>query len=261
MIGNNIFIKVTAVVTIAAIAAFGQTWKDIAGRLEDDLNVKMIFVKGGTFTMGCAAEQGDDCDDDEKPAHSVTVGDFSIGKYEVTQKLWVQVMGGNPSQITGDDNLPVETVSWNDVQEFIGRLNSMTGKKYRLPTEAEWEYAARGGLKSKGYKYSGSNNLGDVAWFGDNSGGKSHQVGSKAPNELGIYDMSGNVWEWVGDWYGDYSSTAQTNPSGPARGSDRVLRGGSWGDGAGDCRVSYRGSDAPGFRDGDLGFRLAHSPQ
>ena len=137
-------------------------------------------------------------------------------------------MGSNPSRYTGDDNLPVEQVSWKDVQEFIQKLNALTGKTYRLPTEAEWEYAARGGNQSQGYKYAGSNTVGDVAWHYGNSDHKTHPVGQKQPNELGLYDMSGNVWEWCQDWYGDYSSSAQTNPTGPSSGSYRVLRGGSW---------------------------------
>ncbi|MBQ7951520.1 MAG: SUMF1/EgtB/PvdO family nonheme iron enzyme [Alistipes sp.] len=188
----------------------------------------MVFVKGGTFTMGATSEQGADAYDDEKPAHSVTLSDFYIGKYEVTQAQWRAVMGSNPSSFKGD-NLPVENVSWNDIQKFIQKLNTQTGKEFRLPTEAEWEYAARGGSKSRGYKYSGSNNIGDVAWYSGNSGSKTHPVGQKQPNELGIYDMSGNVWEWCSDWYGSYSSSSQTNPKGPNSGDYRVLRGGDWG--------------------------------
>jgi formylglycine-generating enzyme required for sulfatase activity len=209
--------------------------------------------------MGCTGEQGGECDSDEKPAHSVTVSDFYIGKYEVTQKQWVQVMGSNPSKFRGDD-LPVEMVSWDDVQKFIRKLNQQTGKKYRLPTEAEWEYAARGGNKSRGYKYSGSNNIGDVAWYEGNSGDKTNDVGTKSPNELGIYDMSGNVWEWVSDWYGKYSEGAQTNPAGPSSGSDRVFRGGGWYYDAESCRVSIRGNDYPDYRSYNIGFRLVLSP-
>ncbi|MBQ3247459.1 MAG: SUMF1/EgtB/PvdO family nonheme iron enzyme, partial [Alistipes sp.] len=172
---------------------------------------EMVFVKGGTFTMGATAEQGSDADSDEKPAHSVTVSNFYIGKYEVTQAQWEAVMGKNPSRFKGD-NLPVERVSWNDIQKFIEKLNAKTGKRYRLPTEAEWEYAARGGNQSKGYKYSGSNDIGSVAWYTDNSSSPTHPVGQKQPNELGLYDMSGNVYEWCSDWHGSYSSGSQTNP-------------------------------------------------
>jgi formylglycine-generating enzyme required for sulfatase activity len=223
--------------------------------------LEMVSVQGGRFTMGCTGEQRSECDDDEKPAHSVTVGNFQIGKYEVTQRLWKEMMGAdnNPSYFKGDD-LPVENVSWNDVQKFIKALNQKTGKKYRLPTEAEWEYAARGGNKSKGNKYSGSNNLDEVAWYNDNSGGNTNDVGTKSPNELGIYDMSGNVWEWVSDWYGKYSEGAQTNPAGPSSGSDRVFRGGSCDSIAVLCRVSIRDSYSPDRRYDDVGFRLVLSP-
>jgi formylglycine-generating enzyme required for sulfatase activity len=165
-------------------------------------------------------------------------------------------MGSNPSYFSGCDNCPVENVSWNDAQDFIRKLNQQTGKNYRLPTEAEWEFAARGGNKSKGYKYAGGNYRSNVAWYYDNSGGKTHAVGQKQANELGIYDMSGNVWEWCGDWYGDYSSSSQTNPKGPSYGSSRVLRGGGWDFDASDCRVSSRDDLAPGYRDYYDGFRL-----
>jgi len=223
-----------------------------------DLSIAMVYVQGGTFTMGCTSEQGSDCFDDEKPAHQVTLSSFYIGKYEVTQAEWKSVMGANPSYFKGD-NLPVESVSWSNVQEFIHKLNAQTGKQYRLPTEAEWEYASRGGLQSTHYKYSGSNTAGNVAWYNENSGSKTHPVGTKSPNELGIYDMSGNVWEWCSDWYGNYSASDQMNPQGPSSGSDRVFRGGSWGYGAGGVRVSNRGVSPPDGRDGILGFRLACS--
>ena len=218
--------------------------------------IAMVYVSGGTFTMGATSEQGSDAYDDEKPAHSVTLSGYYIGKYEVTQELWKAVMGSNPSYFKGD-NLPVENVSWNDVQEFLRKLNAMTGKRYRLPTEAEWEFAARGGNSSRGYKYSGSNSLGSVAWYDDNSGSRTHAVGTKSPNELGIYDMSGNVYEWCQDWYGSYSSSSQRNPQGPNSGSFRVYRGGSWSNNAGRCRVSFRLYNTPGGRDSYLGFRLA----
>ena len=219
-------------------------------------DIAMVYVSGGTFTMGATLEQGSDAWDDEKPAHSVTLSGYYIGKYEVTQKLWKAVMGSNPSNFKGD-NLPVERVSWNDVQEFLRKLNAMTGKNYRLPTEAEWEFAARGGNSSRGYKYSGGNSIGNVAWFGGNSGSRTHAVGTKSPNELGIYDMSGNVYEWCQDWYGSYSSSSQRNPQGPNSGSDRVSRGGGWLNFASYCRVSFRNYYTPGGRDSYLGFRLA----
>ena len=195
----------------------------------------MVEVRGGTFRMGATSEQGSDALDNEKPVHSVTLSGYYIGKTEVTQALWEAVMGNNPSRFKGD-NLPVDWVSWNDCQEFIRKLNALTGQHFRLPTEAEWEFACRGGNNSRGYKYSGSNNLGSVAWYDDNSGVKTHPVATKSPNELGIYDMSGNVWEWCADWYGDYSSGAQTNPKGPYGGSYRVYRGGGRRDGVGSCR-------------------------
>jgi formylglycine-generating enzyme required for sulfatase activity len=216
----------------------------------------MVHVEGGTFTMGATSEQGSDAFKDEKPAHQVTLSSFSIGKYEVTQEEWQAVMGGDPSSFKGSKR-PVESVSWNDCQEFIRKLNTMTGKRFRLPTEAEWEYAARGGNKSIGYKYAGSDNLDRVAWYDKNSGSKTHDVGQKSPNELGVYDMSGNVWEWCADWYGSYSSNSQTNPSGPSSGSYRVYRGCSWGSNARYCWVSRRDNRSPGYSFNSLGLRLA----
>ena len=217
----------------------------------------MVGVEGGTFTMGATSEQGtSDPYDDEYPTHSVTLSDFAIGETEVTQELWRAVMGNNPSSFSGT-NLPVENVSWNDCQTFITKLNQLTGKHFRLPTEAEWEYAARGGNKSKGYKYAGSNTLSNVAWYYDNSSSKTHPVKQKQANELGLYDMSGNVWEWCQDWFGTYSSSAQTNPAGPASGSYRVYRGGGWYYNARICRVSFRNFDTPADCNGDLGLRLA----
>ncbi len=228
----------------------------------DRLVSNMVYVEGGTFTMGATSEQGSDADSDEKPAHSVTLSSYYIGKYEVTQAEWKAVMGSNPSNFTGDDNLPVECVSWNDCQEFIKKLNAKTGLKFRLPTEAEWEYAARGGNKSRGFKYAGSNNIADVAWYQGNNGSKTtHAVGTKQPNELGLYDMSGNVWEWCGDWNGSYSSASQTNPMGASSGSDRVIRGGSWYSNARYCRVSRRNFNFPDCRSINLGLRLVLSVQ
>ena len=218
---------------------------------------KMVKVEGGTFQMGATSEQGSDAYDWEKPVHSVTLPDYYIGQTQVTQELWEAVMGSNPSYFKGDNQCPVENVSWNDCQEFIEKLNRLTGKNFRLPTEAEWEYAARGGNKSKGYKYSGSNNPDIVAWYDDISRGKTHPVAQKQANELGLYDMSGNVWEWCKDWYDGYSSNSQNNPIGASTGSYRVLRGGSWVDYARYVRVSYRGSYTPDYRDNISGLRLA----
>ena len=216
----------------------------------------MVRVEGGTFTMGATPEQGENAVYDEKPAHKVTLSDFYIGKYEVTQAEWKAVMGKNPSKFKGD-NLPVGNVSWDDCQAFIRKLNELTGKNFRLPTEAEWEYAARGGNKSKGYKYCGSNNIDNVAWYYANSNETTHPVGRRQANELGLYDMSGNVWEWCQDWYGSYSSSSQTNPFGPSTGSYRVSRGGGWGITARDCRLSSRCSCDPGDWHTDYGLRLA----
>ena len=219
------------------------------------IKYNMVWVEGGTFSMGATSEQGSDAYSDEKPVHSVTLSSYYIGKTEVTQALWKAVMGSNPSYFEGDD-LPVEQVSWDDCQEFIRKLNSLTGQNFRLPTEAEWEFACRGGNNSRGYKYSGSNYIDNVAWNWDNSGKKTHPVATKSPNELGIYDMSGNVWEWCADRYGDYSSGAQTNPKGPYDGSGRVNRGGSWFDNAGNCRSSNRNYYRPAYRNDFLGLRL-----
>lgn len=219
---------------------------------------KMVFVEGGIFTMGATEEQGWKVFENRKPVHAVTLSDYYIGETEVTQALWQAVMGSNPSYCKGD-NLPVESVSYEDVKTFITKLNGKTGKKFRLPTEAEWEYAARGGKKSRGYKYSGSNNVNYVAWHIDNSKRIRHDVKTKLPNELGLYDMSGLVEEWCSDWYDSYSSNAQTNPQGPSSGSFRVVRGGS---DTNDfpkrsCRVSSRNSSYPSHRHFSLGFRLA----
>ena len=229
--------------------------------VKNGINIEMVKVEAGSFDMGATPEMRSlqYPYDDEKPDHRVTLTkNYDIGKYEVTQALWQVVMGNNPSRFKGDD-LPVERVSWKRCQDFISKLNSLTGKRFRLPTEAEWEYAARGGNKSRGYRYSGSNTLDDVAWYGDNSGSKTHAVGTKQPNELGIYDMSGNVSEWCQDWRGSYSSSPQTNPTGAVSGSYRVDRGGSWLYSAWFSRSSSRGGRTPGGRDGDLGLRLVLS--
>lgn len=216
----------------------------------------MVPVEGGAFTMGATSEQGSDAYKNEKPAHEVTLSDYYIGQTEVTQALWKVVMGSNPSDSKGD-NLPVEQVSWDDCQVFIQKLNQLTGKQFCLPTEAEWEYAARGGRKSRGYKYAGGNNIGLVAWCGDNSGNRTHTVATKQANELGVYDMSGNVEEWCSDWYDGYQSSSQSDPQRPSLGSCRVNRGGSCYCNAGDCRVSFRFFGTPDFRYNDLGLRLS----
>ena len=225
--------------------------------VKDGVNIEMVKVEAGSFNMGATPEM-ENPNEDEKPVHLVTLtNNYYIGKYEVTQALWKIVMGSNPSDFKGD-NLPVEKVSWDDCQDFISKLNAMTGKRFRLPTEAEWEYAARGGKKSQGYQYSGSNTLDNVAWYHDNSGSKTHAVGTKQPNELGAFDMTGNVWEWCQDWFNRYSSSPQTNPIGAVSGSCRVYRGGSCCY-SGYCRCSCRFDGTPDFRNGDLGLRLVLS--
>ena len=216
--------------------------------------IEMIFVEGGTFLMGATSDEDDNCDD-EKPVHQVTVNSFYISKYPITQEQWMAVTGDNPSYFDGE-NLPVEMIHWDDTQNFIRTLNEQTGKQYRLPTEAEWEFAARGGVKSKEYRYSGSNEIAQVAWYEDNSEDKTCPVGLKAPNELGIYDMSGNVWEWCNDWFGEYPASDQTNPQGPVSGSSRVLRGGGWSSRARGCRVSHRIILNPNLRYSRSGLRL-----
>ena len=208
--------------------------------------------------MGATPEQGTDALGGERPTRKVTLSNYAISQTEVTQALWQAVMGRNPSYFTGNSNLPVERVSWDDCQEFIRKLNQLTGQTFLLPTEAQWEFAARGGNQSRGYKYSGSNDLNSVAWYDNNSNSEIHPVAQKQPNELGLYDMSGNMWEWCSDWFDSsyYLSSPQHNPQGPSSGSRRVNRGGSWGRDAQNCRVANRGRSNSGDRIG-LGLRLA----
>lgn len=223
-----------------------------------DVKFKMIYVEGGTFTMGATPEMKDGSNLG-KPAHMVTLSSYSIGETPVTQALWRAVMGNNPSYFKGE-NLPVEQVSWNDCQEFIKRLSDRTGRKFRLLTEAEWEFAARGGNKSRRTPYSGSDKLNEVAWYRDNNSGNGTQlVRRKKPNELGIYDMTGNVLEWCNDWYSEYSKHPQTNPEGPGAASCRVSRGGSWSNTKQSCHIANRGYYAPHYRANNIGFRLALS--
>ena len=224
--------------------------------VNEKIRITMIKVKGGTFQMGATSEQGNYAESDEKPVHRVTLSDYYIGQTEVKQALWQAVMGNNPSNRKGP-NLPVEKVSWEDCQQFITKLNQLTGKKFHLPTEAEWEYAARGGNKSRGYKYAGSNNLDSVAWYTNNSGSMTRPVGQKQANELGVYDMTGNVWEWCQDGFGPYNNSDQKNPKGSSTASTLVNRGASFGSVIRDCRISIRGKDGPNSKGYDLGLRLA----
>ena len=212
----------------------------------------MVYVSGGSFMMG---SDESDADTNERPVHRVTLSSYRIGKYEVTQELWEAVMGSNPSYFKGSRR-PVENVSWDNCQTFIRKLNSLTGQNFKLPTEAQWEFAARGGNSSSGYKYSGSNYIDSVAWYDDNSGNRTHDVGTKSPNELGIYDMSGNALEWCSDRFGSYGSDSVTNPSGSSGSSYRVLRGGGWGDDSWRCRVSKRDDVTPSDRYSVFGLRL-----
>ena len=293
-------------VLLLAMPAFSQQPLTIT---VNGVSFKMIHVQGGTFTMGATREQANDAEDKEKPAHKVTLSSYYIGETEVTQQLWLAVMGSNPSEYApkttnasrceydsfvadakrlnakragtvriptrqewdaamtsggGSLKRPVEMVSWDDCQTFIRKLNQLTGRQFRLPTEAEWEFAARGGTKSQGYKYSGGNSIGTVAWYEDNAfinkevnDYSTHNVKTKRANELGIYDMSGNVYEWCQDRYGHYNSEAQNNPKGPSSGSDRVFRGGWIYSSGRQCRVSYRDSVKPDYAMHFLGLRLA----
>jgi formylglycine-generating enzyme required for sulfatase activity len=255
--------------------------KDLPNHLPE-----MVYVEGGTFTMGCTDEQGSDCDSDEKPAHQVTLNSFEIGKYEVTVSEYMAFVNATSSHYpewletgskyhikTGSNDLykklgegleakknPIVGISWEGAKAYAQWISAQTGETYRLPTEAEWEYAARGGNKSKGYKYAGtSSSLDAYAWYSSNSKSKTQPVGQKSPNELGLYDMSGNVYEWCQDWHSEdyYKSSPETNPQGPESGSDRVGRGGSWHDDAHNTRVSNRYNNNPDYRYNNLGFRLS----
>ena len=226
--------------------------------IKDGVNIEMIKVEAGTFMMGASPEMKSP-EGNEKPWHQVNLtNDYFIGKYEVTQSLWQAVMGSNPSSFKGD-NLPVENISWIDCQEFIRKINSVSGKSFRLPTEAEWEYAARGGKYSPNYLYSGSDNISDVAWYKDNSGGVTHPVGLKQPNELGLFDMSGNVNEWCQDWFGAYSSSPKNNPIGAETGNCRVGRGGGWFNITWNNLSVFRNFCPPNKFGNNLGFRLVLS--
>ena len=230
------------------------------------LNLHMVYVKGGSFEMGATPEQGNDAYADEFPVHTVTLDDFFIGKYEITQWQWMMLMGAEFARLVVEDssntidgvgaNYPTYYVSWERAELFCQRLSAVTGRTYRLPTEAEWEYAARGGNRADGTKYAGSNDFNNVAWCQANSEAV-HPVGQKRPNGLGLYDMSGNVWEWCQDWFGDYSSSPSVNPQGPSVGSNRVFRGGSWYFPGESCRISYRSSilDKPAWYI-QIGFRV-----
>ena len=246
----------------AAQARAEERQRAARDRVVAQLNAQMVRVPGGTFTMGC--QEGffsdNDCRDNEKPAHRVEVHSFELSKYEVTQELWETVMGDNPSRFKTCPQCPVERVSWNDIQAFLQKVNTEDGQ-YRLPSEAEWEYAARGGQQSRGYQYAGSGSVGAVGWYAGNSRGSTHPVGQKQANELGLYDMSGNVMEWVQDCWNDNYAGAPSNGQAWERGdcSRRVLRGGSWYDVPGALRSATRFRYTADNRVSLYGFRIARS--
>ena len=235
-----------------SVPSSGRPWNDPVTQME------FVWVPGGTFKMGCGSWTSD-CSSDEKPVHLVRLSGFWLGKYEVTQGQWQQVMGSNPSSFKKGERFPVEMVSWKDAKEYISRLNGMGLAKFRLPTEAEWEYAARSGGRPE--KYAGGDDIERVAWYGSNSGGSTHEVGTKAPNGLGLYDMSGNVWQWCEDSYGGnaYASHPQDNPIHDGGGSSRVLRGGGWYNGPGLVRAAKRLSYPPGYQNDHISFRLVRT--
>lgn len=235
------------------------------------LNMKMIRVDGGTFQMGATSEQGSDTASDEKPIHNVTLDTFYIAECEITQAQWQKIMGttiydqydkAKSSWGTRGvgDSYPMYYVNWNEAQVFCQELSSITGRRYRLPTEAEWEYAARGGNKAAGTLFSGGGLIDAVAWYYGNSDSSTHPVKQKRANPLGLYDMSGNVWEWCSDWHDSYSSSSQSNPTGANSGWEKILRGGGWYSGADRCRVSYRAEYEPSNHFGDSGFRVVCLP-
>lgn len=244
--------------TINVIHGGVKTYKIELGMVMDPLKDDMVFIKGGTFKMGDEQGRGNW---EEKPVHTVSVSDFYIGKFEVTQSQWKEIMGDNPSHFSDCPTCPVERISWEEVHQFLDKLNQLSGKKYRLPTEAEWEYAAKGGTKSGNFIYSGRSNVNFVAWHSGNSGNKTNPVGQKEPNELGLYDMSGNVWEWVSDWFESYTSEPKINPQGPEEGDFKVVKGGSWFGNIATNRVSCRGSDEPVNKRSYVGFRVALSAE
>jgi formylglycine-generating enzyme required for sulfatase activity/class 3 adenylate cyclase len=221
--------------------------------VEPTTGMEFVWVEGGCFQMGDIWKEGDD---DEKPVHEVCVDSFGMSRYEVTQGQWQKIMGDNPSGFRQGDNYPVERVSWVDTQDFICKLNSHSGRSFRLPTEAEWEYAARSGGKKE--KYAGGSDLDRLAWYEGNSGGSTHPVGTKEPNNLGLHDMSGNVWEWCSDWYGRnyYQQSPRNNPQGPSVGSFRVIRDGCWNGSSWLARSAHRDKFGPVYRLDNLGFRL-----
>lgn len=255
IVGNDCFAEESDIFTI-----FGAPVQDeFRAFTVNGVSFEMVFVEGGSFTRGCDSNTRG-CISDEIPKHVVSLPDFYIGRLEVTQLLWRTIMGSNPSELKGD-HLPVTMVSWDDCQRFIRRLNRLTGYQFSLPTEVQWEFAARGGNLSKGFNFSGSNEIDDVAWWEDNSGDRVRRGATKLANELGIYDMTGNVFEWCADWYSPnyyrFSAENPESPTGPALGTFRVFRGGSYRNTTSFCLVTRRNYNTPDRRWNDLGFRLA----
>jgi len=252
VIQKKLSTAVTAEVPDTLLAKTDSTIKIADTAILKTIDTGMVRVLGGTFVMGGKENNFDVW---SIPAHTVTVNNFRISKYLVTQAIWTAIMDTNPSAFKNCPQCPVEKVSWNDVQKFIARLNQLTGLKYRLPTEAEWEYACHGGVKTRGYKYAGATY--PIGWSQENSGGRTHPVAQRVDNELGLFDMMGNVWEWCADWYGPYKKDALKNPTGPATGTNRVIRGCAWNVTVQAARIIMRSPQAPDMRTSDVGFRLA----
>ncbi len=263
-------VDLNGAITIADVTTLidyllSDRWPGETSFTVNGVTFKLLDIAGGIFSMGATPEQEEGAHDNEKPVHEVALSPFSMSVTEVTQELWLAVMGTNPSRFSSNLNRPVENVSWNDCQVFIAKLNELSGQNFRLPTEAEWEFAARGGMNTQGYKYAGSNDLDEVAWYNYNAhavGSSSpdygtHAVATKAPNELGLYDMTGNVWEWCQDWSGTYSEAQQINPTGPETGTNRVMRGGGWTNYPSLLRIAARAGYKPTFKGNFTGFRLA----
>lgn len=257
---KKVFLLLLLISLVTSLSAQSRVDKNFT---VNGVTFTMVYVDGGSFMMGSSEDPPGYTLNQERPVHKVTLSGYYIGKYEVSQRLWQAVMGSDPSPYKNPmpDNefidVPVHNVSWNDCQEFIRKLNKLTGRQFRLPTEAEWEFAARGGVKSRGYKYAGSDNPSLVAWFDRKSPTYIGPSRDRRGNELGIYDMSGNVCEWCQDWYGDYSKSAQTNPKGPSSGSSRVNRGGGWAYPLVLCRVTFRNWGSPSHAGSYVGLRLA----
>lgn len=243
---QRLFLLFVLFIGVCGMRSYGQDLKTFTVK---GVTFKMVKVEGGSFFMGATTDQGENVDEDEKPVREMEMSTFYIGQTEVTQELWVAVMGDNPSEFIGG-NHPVEEVSWEDCQQFVFRLSQLTGENFRLPTESEWEYAARGGQKSNLHIFSGSNNLDDVAWYWLNSNGTTHPVATKKPNELGLYDMSGNVLEWCQDIYCRYDAIASIESA------SRVVRGGSWMFDSNYCRVANRNKGTLSSAFNHLGLRL-----